>query len=160
MLEGESGAIFSDCGNYRYVLWRKLGPGNRVCTFVGLNSSIAGAVDNDPTIRRCIAFAKRWGYDKVVMINLFGLCATDPTVMTSHQNPVGDMNDFWITEVAKVSEQIVFAWGNTGQHMNRNKIVEKMLSSQKLACLGKNKSGSPKHPLYVAGDRKLIDFAS
>ena len=63
-------ANISDCGKYRYSLERHWGEGNKTVIFVGLNPSIADAEIDDPTIRRCINFAKSWGYDRLIMLNI------------------------------------------------------------------------------------------
>ena len=73
----ERGADISPCGRYRYSLWRKWGPG-ATCMFVGLNPSTADETADDPTIRRCMAFARDWGYGALCMANLFAYRATDP----------------------------------------------------------------------------------
>ena len=54
-----SGATFSPCRTWRYTLWRSWGIGNgKNAVFIGLNPSTADEVQDDPTIRRCINFAK------------------------------------------------------------------------------------------------------
>jgi hypothetical protein len=76
------GAEFSDCGTYRYALWRTWNALQPGVLFVGLNPSTADATTDDPTIRRCIGFAKRWGYGGITMANVFAYRATDPREMT------------------------------------------------------------------------------
>lgn len=46
--------------------------------FIGLNPSTADESKDDPTIRRCIRFAKDWGYGGLLMMNAFAFRATDP----------------------------------------------------------------------------------
>ena len=70
---------FSSCRTYRYVLWRELDAANpRYALFIGLNPSTADEVADDPTIRRCKDFARRWGYGAVCVANLFAYRATKP----------------------------------------------------------------------------------
>ena len=89
-LYGESGAIFSECKKYRYLLWRKWGksPHSKYVMFVGLNPSTADESIDDPTIRRCICFAKDWGYDGLFMANLFAYRATYPVDMFKFAEPI------------------------------------------------------------------------
>ena len=54
-----AGAVFT--GNYRYLLWREWDGESKIVSFIMLNPSRADAEVNDPTIRRCINFAKAWG---------------------------------------------------------------------------------------------------
>ena len=48
-------------GEYRYTLTRVWDPTLPMITFVLLNPSTDDAVQLDPTLRRCIGFAKREG---------------------------------------------------------------------------------------------------
>ena len=57
----EQNAVISACGKYRYVLTRQVRPGPKIATFIMLNPSTADATQDDPTIRRCIGFARQWG---------------------------------------------------------------------------------------------------
>ena len=94
--------IFSPCRRYRYTLWRAwdmFNPG--YVMFIGLNPSTADEVQDDPTIRRCIGYAKEWGYGAFCMTNIFAFRATDPRVMKAQADPVGPENDKWLTECAK-----------------------------------------------------------
>lgn len=58
-----NGALVSPCGLYRYWLDRKwaIEANASICLFVGLNPSTADADQDDPTIVKCMDFAKRWG---------------------------------------------------------------------------------------------------
>ena len=83
---------FSPCRRYRYTLWRDwnpLLPDNVYAMFIGLNPSTADETNDDPTIRRCINFAKSWGCDSFCMTNIFAFRATDPKVMIAEPEPVG-----------------------------------------------------------------------
>jgi hypothetical protein len=63
----EKGAMFTPTREHRYVLWRRWGEGPAV-NFIGLNPSTADEQEDDPTIRRCIGFARNWGYDALVTL--------------------------------------------------------------------------------------------
>lgn len=152
--------IFSGCRKYRYTLWREWGVGtlpmlelgNRkspeaYCMFIGLNPSTADETNDDPTIRRCIDFAKRWGYGALCMTNIFAWRDTDPEKMKRELEPIGLYNDEWLTKVAAGAGVIVAAWGKHGAHMNRAEQVKKLIPN--LQCLKLNGDGSPQHPLYL-----------
>lgn len=156
MMAAPSGAIFSPCRKYRYLLWRYWGPGRAFAHFCALNPSTADETADDPTIRREIAFAKRFGADGLIKTNLFAFRATDPRDMKACSEPIGPLNDDWIYEAATVSCVDVAAWGVHGTHMGRDMVVRGMCINWK--CLGVTKDGHPKHPLYLKSDTPLIEL--
>jgi hypothetical protein len=140
-------AVFSPCGRYRYVLWRHWGGPGGEAMIVGLNPSTADAERNDPTIRRCIAFARNWGYAGLCMTNLFAYRATKPADLVAADDPVGPDNDAWLREVAEHAAIVVAAWGVHGVFRGRGDAVVTMLP--RLHCLRPTKDGHPGHPLYL-----------
>ncbi|WP_131822315.1 DUF1643 domain-containing protein, partial [Mycobacteroides chelonae] len=68
LFPGSGRAVISADGLYRYELHRswRAGP---VVEFIMLNPSTADAEVDDATIRRCIGFAKQWGYGALVVRN-------------------------------------------------------------------------------------------
>lgn len=140
-------AIFSPCRTYRYALWRSWGGATGYAMFVGLNPSTADETQDDPTIRRCIAFAKAWGYGGLLMTNLFAYRATDPRVMKAAPDPVGPENDKVLRAMARGAGVIVAAWGANGTHRGRDATVRELLPA--LHCLALTKDGHPGHPLYL-----------
>ena len=86
-------AKLSECRKYRYALWRTWDETKPHVMIIGLNPSTADETKDDPTITRCINFAKSWGYGGVCMANLFAYRATEPTVMKGSTDPVGTEND-------------------------------------------------------------------
>ncbi|NCA72531.1 MAG: DUF1643 domain-containing protein [Sphingobacteriia bacterium] len=140
-------AVFSPCGRYRYVLWRHWGGPGGEAMIVGLNPSTADADRDDPTIRRCIAFARDWGYAGLCMTNLFAYRATKPADLLAADDPVGSDNDAWLREMAAHAAIVVAAWGVHGTWRGREQAVRKMLPQ--LACLGLTRQGQPRHPLYL-----------
>ena len=155
-LFGNKAADFSPCRDYRYTLWRWWDQEKPYVMFIGLNPSTADEIEDDPTIRRCINFAKSWGYGGFCMTNLFALRATDPKNMINHSVPIGQSNDMWITDIASDAGIISAAWGTNGNHLNRDKDVLELLD--KMYCLGKTKDGFPKHPLYIKADTQPVIF--
>ena len=147
-------AKLSSCRKYRFALWRTWDDTKPFVMIIGLNPSTADEVENDPTITRCINFAKFWGYGGVCMANLFAYRATEPSVMKSQHDPVGAENDMWLTKLAQDAGIVVAAWGNDGCHLNRSKVVKDLIPN--LHYLKMNKSGEPAHPLYLKGDLKPV----
>ena len=144
-------AVFSRCRRYRYALWRNWSGGpNRASNyvmFVALNPSTADETQDDPTIRRCIAFARSWGYASVCVTNLFALRATHPRDLLADAAPVGPRNDHHIRNIARNAQLIVAAWGMHGAHLGRAAKAKKLLP--KLHYLRLTKAGEPGHPLYL-----------
>lgn len=155
-------AIISDCGQYRYTLHRTLESPLRwvkPCLFIMLNPSTADAELDDPTIRRCISFAKREGCTELTVVNLFALRSTNPEYLLTAQDPVGPDNDQYIKEQVEKHQNglIIAAWGS---HKSISKRVSQVIPLLNNAyCLGTNKDGTPKHPLYLASLTPLIRYA-
>jgi hypothetical protein len=147
-------AKLSNCRKYRFALWRTWDDSKPYAMIIGLNPSTADEVENDPTITRCINFAKSWGYGGVCMANLFAYRATEPSVMKSQKDPVGAENDMWLTDLAQNAGIVVAAWGNDGSHFKRSSVVKDLIPN--LHYLKMNKSGEPAHPLYLKGDLKPV----
>lgn len=150
-------AKFSPDRIHRYSLTRKWSTKKPACMFIGLNPSTADEHLDDPTIRRCMRFAKDWGFGELVMTNIFAFRATLPADMKNAADPVGPDNDREILVCAKLSEKIVAAWGEHGMFMARDVAVIQLLRSEgfEICCLGRNKSRQPKHPLYLRADSCL-----
>lgn len=151
-LETRSSAVISPCGLYRYTLSRLWDDELPPIAFVGLNPSTADATKDDPTIRRCIAFARRWNCGGLYMLNLFAFRATDPDDMKTASDPVGPENDRYILEIAKECPLVIAAWGTHGGMNRRDVHVMNLLENSLVSCLSKTKDGFPRHPLYVRGD--------
>jgi hypothetical protein len=153
-----NGADFSPCKNYRYRLWRIWDKNKSLIMFIGLNPSTANETENDATIRRVIGFARSWGYGGVYMMNCWPYVATKPEDLK--HNPMSDeWNNNLITTTAFMCQDVVFAWGNFKivKDMGRDRELIEMFPRAK--TLGLNKNGSPKHPLYIAGNTQLIEFS-
>jgi len=153
-----SGAILSSDRAYRYLLWRRVSPGKEVLTVVGLNPSTADESTNDPTVRRCIGFARSWGYSVLCVVNLFAFRATDPGALNAAAEPIGSENDFWLGQASRAASLTLAAWGNLGLLHGRNQTARPLLVRPK--CLGLTKLGQPRHPLYVPADQLPFDYVS
>lgn len=155
---------FSPCRKYRYTLWREWGIDlltdctgdakgtNSYVMFIGLNPSTADETNDDPTIRKCVGYAQRWGYGALCMTNLFALRATDPRVMKMAHEPIGEDNPLTILRVALNADMIICAWGRDGAYLNRgDRVITNLRDNgiKKMHHLGLNSDGTPKHPLYL-----------
>jgi hypothetical protein len=152
-----TGAVLSACGTYRYQLHRTWDASAPTLAWVMLNPSTADAEVDDPTIRRCIGFARRWHFGGIIVANLFALRATDPRELRAHGDPVGPDNDRTLAEVARDAEALVCAWGANTYAAARARVVRVMIGDAMRwprvpLCLGVTKGNSPRHPLYVPGD--------
>jgi hypothetical protein len=159
-----SRAAFSGCLTYRYTLergWRDGGLG-RYLNFLMLNPSTADEIRLDPTVTRCVGYARRWGYDGLVVTNIFALRSTDPRRLREVEDPVGPHNDEHIQRVAKLAALVVCAWGTHGAFLDRGRRVVEMLTASEntLHCLGVTKDGHPRHPLYLRGDAVPVPLAA
>lgn len=152
----QKSAEISECGCYRYELRRRWSQGDQLVAFIGLNPSTADANNDDPTLRRCIDFARRWGCDGLVMVNLFAYRATEPKVMKVADDPIGPENNAVLCRVANECSLVVACWGHHGSHMGRDRDVMVLLDS--LLCMGLTKDGHPRHPLYMPKDSQLCEF--
>lgn len=155
-LSSSSDAQFSDCRKYRYALWRIWDEDKPRVMFVGLNPSDANEIENDPTIRRVINFARSWGYGGVYMCNLFAYITPYPKELNNVDDLIKD-NDKWLLEVSKQCDKVVFAWGSFDVN-GRDEQMKKMFPNAEALII--NKNGSPRHPLYVKSDVKLIRFSN
>lgn len=154
-------ATLSGCRKYRYDLWREWEPHSKIFVVIGLNPSTADENVDDPTIRRCVNFAKAHGCGSLCMLNLFAFRATDPDDMKRVIDPVGPDNDGVLLQrvMAIGRPQItVAAWGKHGSFNNRADQVLKLLGQRKIYCLKKNSDGSPAHPLYLKSDSPLVEL--
>jgi hypothetical protein len=161
LLVGEGAAVFSEDRAYRYRLTRTWGSSGTHVTWIMLNPSTASAMEDDPTIRRCTGFTKAWGFDGLIVVNLFAFRATDPRELAC-ADPVGPENDRFIREAIHPWSVVVAAWGTQGHLWSRGALVTRTLADEgiELGCLGVTKGGHPRHPLYVRGDAPLVPFGT
>lgn len=155
-----TGATFSECGRYRYGLWRQWDRSQPYCLFLMLNPSTANEVDNDPTVERCERRARAMGFGGLHVANLFAWRSTDPRALALAGDPVGPGNDMAIVKAAKKAGKVICGWGNDGALLGRDTAVLAMLRRAGVQpfALAINKDGSPRHPLYVAYSREPEPF--
>jgi hypothetical protein len=160
----EGGADLSPCGTYRYRLWRRWGTGCDVA-FVMLNPSTADASVDDPTIRRCMGFARSWGFDGVEVVNLYAYRATKPKILVEARGAGIDVEGPGNAQAWRAAglypgqRTIVAAWG-ANCHLSGLPASRAFwdVCPTGYKCLGITKSGDPRHPLYVRADAPLVAF--
>lgn len=148
-------AWLSGCQRYRYRLGRNWADGwGKPAVFVMLNPSTADAFVDDPTIVRCRNFAKAWGCDRLIVVNLYALRSTDPRGLWKAEDPVGPENDAHLEDAAYTAAEydgpLVAAWGANAKP-DRVAQVLALPGMERLMALGTTKAGAPRHPLYLPG---------
>ena len=146
----ESSALFSDDKQYRYRLVRTWKSDLPTVAFIMLNPSKAGAFINDPTVRRCIGFAKRWGYGGIIVGNLFAYCATDPRELLKVEDPIGPDNEFHLRWICSNVKTVVCAWGQGGQYMERDYDFLDLCCvnwRMPVSCIALTSYAHPRHPV-------------
>ena len=156
-----SSAIFSDCGRYRYSLNRRWADG-KACVFVGLNPSTADSARNDATVRKCMRFARSWGFAGISMVNLYARRCRYPQALATSDDPVGPDNDIWVASIIANAPVAIAMWGNNGariycEGMRRDTLIMKLRSEW--LCFGQTEMGAPKHPLYLPKATPLKAFS-
>jgi hypothetical protein len=160
-------AELSPCGKFRFVLSRDWTEGEGRCCFIMLNPSTADAESDDPTIRRCVDFARRSGHSALDVVNLFALRTPHPRELLTAADLHGPRdqaqrlyNDIWLLATAALARTAVAAWGVHGVMHHRDRVVREMLKEVQLHCLGTTANGQPRHPLYIPAHtpfRKYVD---
>ena len=162
---GSDASVSAD-GCFRWWLTRRWQKGGRVLIFLGLNPSRADAKRDDPTLRRLIGFATDWGYDALVVVNLFARMSPSPSVLRRCQDPVGWNADaallYWCHAWAEQEAWALWCgWGNGGGQCARalqvmdllKPVVQQRARSFPLApgpqALALTRAGHPRHPLYA-----------
>ncbi len=153
-------ADFSPCRKWRYTLKRVWNPDLPTVVFVLLNPSTADEANDDPTNRRGINYAIKWGFGGVTFVNLFAFRTPYPKEMKVAVDPIGPDNNEWILREA-IGRRVIFAWGTHGTFLDRDKEVIKLFQDDIAVppyCMGVTKHGHPKHILYLKGDLEPVLF--
>ncbi|MCW5766663.1 MAG: DUF1643 domain-containing protein [Phycisphaeraceae bacterium] len=161
----ESGpAGFSRDRVYRYWLVRRWADSGGEVNFVLLNPSTADELRLDPTLRRCMGFARAWGFGGMVITNIFALRSTDPTGLRDTDDPVGPDNNEHLAERASLADLVVAGWGRHGALLERGRAVadllRRVMGKRGVRCLGLTAAGDPKHPLYLPASLKPVPFTA
>lgn len=151
--EGLGTATFDRSTTYRYRLSRVWDTAGDRCVFMMLNPSTATALKLDPTVSRCVKWARTWGFGALEVVNVFAYRATDPDDMKAVGDPVGPANDEALLAAAGAGSLTVAAWGVHGSHNAREAHVRSLFlnAGLDLHYLRLTKDGHPGHPLYIPG---------
>ena len=159
------GARFSECGRYRQALtrdWTPQGSTAKTVLFVGMNPSVAAADVSDPTCHRELMFARDWGFTRYLKGNVLDWRATSPKDIPADPGQAcSDDNIPLLRDMANVADLIIMAYGKL--HKRHHGVLEAVIaamgaSGTPLQCLGLNKDGSAKHPLYLRKDTKPFPY--
>ena len=147
-------ATFSEDNLYRYTLTRKWGIMDKSLIITMMNPSTASESILDPTIRKVLQWSIIWGYDKLIVLNLFAYRSTEMKQIFQVSNPIGPDNDYHIIETLennKLSLHIA-AWGKKGNFLERDHQIRTFYTNLgiPLHYLVLNSDGTPSHPLYLS----------
>ena len=153
----ERTAFLSECDTYRYLLTRIWDTSLPIVVFVMLNPSTADGEKDDPTIRRCIGFAQRWGLGGLAVCNLFAYRATKPKDLADAYGAgidiAGPLNRTWVQALTGQAHMVVAAWGSSGGTKIQKLVKEQAqdyLEGINAVCLGRSRNGQPRHPLMLS----------
>jgi len=147
-------ASFSACGDYRYRARRVWDKDKPTFFIIGLNPSTTEAEEDNPTIRRCVGFAKANGCGALILGNLFAFRATTPDALKRAEDPIGPRNHQWLRRMHKAADITVAAWGVHGAFKQQDIAVRAILGEE-VQCLGTTQAGHPRHPLYLKNGTAL-----
>lgn len=145
-------AEFSIDKKERYSLKREWDKSKNKILYIMLNPSFADDKDDDPTIRRLINFTKKFNYGGFLVGNIFTTITPNPKELDKSKG-MSDKNFEELIKLINKVDQIVYAWGSS---IEEPQLLKKLVLNPK--CFGKNLNGTPKHPLYVPSQTKLINF--
>lgn len=167
----ENGAILSDCGLYRYALWRTIldipEGGGSVVGYFGVNPSTADHTIDDQTVKKWRGFSEvipNHIVSRFIVGNLFSFRSTDVNGLKSALDPVGRHTDAWLDQIILKCDILIPCWGNrsklpTSLRYRVDEVEDKLKKSGKpVLCFGKTKSGCPKHPLMLGYNTKITPY--
>ncbi|MFL2615758.1 MAG: hypothetical protein CNC90_03570 [Cryomorphaceae bacterium MED-G11] len=145
-------ARFSNDKKHRYKLSRHWDLNKPQILYIMLNPSIGNESIDDPTIRRLLSFTKKFDYGGFFVGNLFTYITPNPKTLDTSIG-ITNKNLNVLTNLVSKADEVVYAWGNSIEEPNE---LKKLISNP--MCFGKNLNGTPKHPLYLPSNSKIIKF--
>lgn len=161
----KSDIFISDCGNYKYWLTKEWDKDLPRVMYIILNPTTADSEIDNQTLKKCIGFAKGWGYGSVEVFNLFSYITKDLNILKNiieengEEAAIGPENDEWIKIAVEKADLIVLAWGNKGEEFrDRTEKILNILKGKKVKCLGKTAKKQPRNPRTLAYYISPVDY--
>jgi hypothetical protein len=145
-------AKFCNTKKNRYYLKREWDNSKGLLLYLMLNPSVADEKRDDPTIRRLISFTKKFNYGGFLVGNIFTEITPNPKEIDRSKG-ISDKNFKELFKLINKVDQIIYAWGST---VEEPQLLKELVLNPK--CFGKNLNGTPKHPLYLPKNSKLIAY--
>ena len=145
-------AKFCNTKKNRYFLKREWDNSKGLLLYLMLNPSVADEKKDDPTIRRLISFTKKFNYGGFLVGNIFTEISPNPKEIDRSKR-ILDKNFKELFKLINKVDQIIYAWGIT---VEEPQLLKELVLNPK--CFGKNLNGTPKHPLYLPKNSKLITY--
>lgn len=150
-----SAVFLGDANQFRVRLDRQIADEGLVAVLVGVNPSIAGAENNDQTIRKDVGFGQRLGWAHIIKVNKFSHVATNVAELAKADDPVGPLNNEYLAAAFAEADLIVPCWGSLDKLPPRlrtrwREVFDLMVASRKpIRCLGTCADGHPRHTLML-----------
>ena len=145
-------ATLSNDKKHRYKLSRHWDLNKPQILYIMLNPSIGNESIDDPTIRRLLSFTRKFDCGGFFVGNLFTYITPNPKTLDTSIG-LTNKNLNVLTNLVSKADEVVYAWGNSIEEPNE---LKKLISNP--MCFGKNLNGTPKHPLYLPSNSKLLNF--
>ena len=155
--------VFSADRTHRFALFRYWSNPEDYACGISMNPSGASEDASDPTVDGMVRRAQEhWGVGAYFQLNVMSIRGTYSSDLTKTHVVNLPENDEWIRRIAAKSRIVVVSWGNPGHKSGRGATVEEVLREvcdpAKVFCFGKNKNGSPVHPLYQRINAPLVPY--
>jgi hypothetical protein len=156
-----AGCVLSNCGLYRYALWRIWNPARPFWMMVLLNPSTATEQESDPTVARCCTRAGRGGAGGLVVVNCGAIRETNSAKACAAADPIGPFNECWIRSLIPTCDLHIGGWGPKAARFGGDRLVLQIFRDAEvpLYALKLNQDSTPRHPLYVAYDVQPVPIA-
>lgn len=155
----ESTAVMADNSKYRYRLTRVWDKKREVVGVIMLNPSKANSLKTDNTIMNLTNYLIEKGYGGVDIVNMYAYMCPDPDNLKYRDQLYESLNDNFIVQVAEDRDSFIIAWG-LNDYVRRKREIETLLLPHilKLKCFKDFQGKSPRHPLRISEDWKLVSY--
>lgn len=155
--------VFNADRTHRFTLFRHWGNPDDYACGISMNPSAATEDVGDPTVDGMVRRARSyWGVGAYYQLNVMSIRGTYSSDLATASVINHPENDEWIRRIAARARIVVVSWGNPGHKSGRGPAVEAILREvcdpAKVFCFGRNRNGSPVHPLYQRHDAPLLPY--